>query len=561
MRKHLGIAVCISLLCLVPIPASNGYEAKCPKPLKRVVRISPNACSFGASPEDQAKCLLRKVKMYGNLEKAPLDQLPVPLDALVAKPVSITKDALKRFLTSKNIDEKALGGLLNQPLSKNRRGETAKYFVIHDTSSLLTGKTFPDGINSASWSGNKMAGFIHPKKKDGTADRVKAHLFINRLGQSATGVDFATPWVTTKYELEDAAHRVGLFLGVELIQPRLNDAHEIDAIAPQPGFPDAQLDRLGLVYIAASVRKGEWLIPVFHGAVDQGLCNAHDDPQNFDLARWATRLEGLLKDINNGVSTDIRAPQLLAVQSPGDTLENLKRFALPEPADLSHRIVLWATNYNVHVGADRSDGIPLLDKAARPLGPRLSKQDWCTAAMEGTIFIKRMDGPTETYNVSTFARQQQVDCADVYPAFAKRNPQAAGRLGKTLFDLTQAPFGLGAQNMQLIPFRTLAVDPQVIPLRSVVYIPAARGQVVTLPSGERITHDGYFFAADTGGDIKQNHIDVFRGIFPANPFPNFIKSKPDKTFEAFILSDATLTQSFKRLHTLSQSVSITTSSR
>ena len=28
---------------------------------------------------------------------------------------------------------------------------------------------------------------------------------------------------------------------------------------------------------------GLWLIPAFHAAIDEGLPDAHDDPQNFDL--------------------------------------------------------------------------------------------------------------------------------------------------------------------------------------------------------------------------------------------------------------------------------------
>jgi hypothetical protein len=89
-----------------------------------------------------------------------------------------------------------------------------------------------------------------------------------------------------------------LFLGVELIQPRKLDARGIDATAPSPGFTETQLDRLALTYIAASVRRGQWMIPAFHAAIDSGLPNAHDDPQNFDLKVWAQRLRVLLDAIS-----------------------------------------------------------------------------------------------------------------------------------------------------------------------------------------------------------------------------------------------------------------------
>ena len=40
---------------------------------------------------------------------------------------------------------------------------------------------------------------------------------------------------------------------------------------------------------------------------------------------------------------------------------------------------------------------------------------------------------------------------------------------------------------------------------------------IALPSGESASHDGFFFAADRGGAIRGNHIDVFVGAGP-NPF-------------------------------------------
>ena len=77
-------------------------------------------------------------------------------------------------------------------------------------------------------------------------------------------------------------------------------------------------------------------------------------------------------------------------------------------------------------------------------------------------------------------------------------------------------WGLGVQNAEwisqieaykLIPYRTIAVDPKVIPIGSVVYIPAVRG--IRLPKGE--IHDGYFLAHDIGTAIKGKRIDIFVG--------------------------------------------------
>jgi hypothetical protein len=72
-----------------------------------------------------------------------------------------------------------------------------------------------------------------------------------------------------------------------------------DAIAPDPGLTDAQLERLALVYLAASVRSGKWLIPAYHSPIDLGFPDAHDDPQNFNLQTWTTKLRALIDEISS----------------------------------------------------------------------------------------------------------------------------------------------------------------------------------------------------------------------------------------------------------------------
>jgi len=58
------------------------------------------------------------------------------------------------------------------------------------------------------------------------------------------------------------------------------------------------------------------------------------------------------------------------------------------------------------------------------------------------------------------------------------------------------------------PMRTLAVDPTVIPRRSIVFIEETVGLV--LPGGR--VHDGLWYASDTGGAIKGQKIDLFTGM-------------------------------------------------
>lgn len=73
--------------------------------------------------------------------------------------------------------------------------------------------------------------------------------------------------------------------------------------------------------------------------------------------------------------------------------------------------------------------------------------------------------------------------------------------------VTNAPFGLGVRRCQLVPFKTVAVDPRKIQLGSLVRIAETEG--MKLPDGT--IHDGYWFALDIGGAIKQDRIDLFVG--------------------------------------------------
>lgn len=246
-------------------------------------------CDLNASPTTQAKCLLRPVKKFGNLA-VPLTVLPAPLDSIVGQPTapSLTIDHLKRFLTQKGIAEADIGGSLSVALS------APKYFVIHDTSDFFESTDFPANVNDATSSINRLSVRV---------TRPVCHVWINRLGQSATSVVFesSTPPSGTKFGLCNPADKKS-FLHIENIQPRIRDrsvSFNNDGIAPNPGFTDAQLERLALVYIAASARSGRWLIPAYHSPIDLGFRDRHDDPQNFDLNKWAGKLADLIAQLRS----------------------------------------------------------------------------------------------------------------------------------------------------------------------------------------------------------------------------------------------------------------------
>lgn len=238
-------------------------------------------CSFEtADPKILAGCLLRPVKKKGILGES-LPALPAPLDGLVGQPTEFSREFLLQFLQTQSIPEADVGGSISVPLPAKVR-----FFVIHDTSSPFLGKKdFPSDINEKTWPGNNLK-----------SQKAVAHVFVNRVGESATKVGFEVGFRATKHELADI-NRKGKFVHVELIQPRRSDPagpKKNDFLAPEPGFTEAQYDRLALLYVIASVRRGEWLLPGFHCAIDAGIPNAHDDPQNFDLSAWLVSLQTLL---------------------------------------------------------------------------------------------------------------------------------------------------------------------------------------------------------------------------------------------------------------------------
>lgn len=240
----------------------------------------------------QIKCLLRPVYKFGEVG-TPLSFVPSPLSEVIGQSVQVTKVAFRRYLNQRGIRDTEIGGSLDAPLSSSLEGKSAQYFVIHDTSTPLPRfMSFPANINTSDWTGNRLENY-------GSS----AHVFINRLGESVTKVPFERTKGSTKYEVYYHPEKIGLFLNIELVQPRRVNASGSDAEAPEEGFTDWQLDRLAIVYIAASLRKGSWLFPTYHAVVDYGLKNAHDDPQNFDLARWAQRLRMVLHDIQTDSGT------------------------------------------------------------------------------------------------------------------------------------------------------------------------------------------------------------------------------------------------------------------
>jgi len=299
---------------LITATASMGQRRCCAidsRSSQHACEFNSGSFSYAGTPVEQARCLLRKVKTRGELGESQA-HLPSPLEDLIGKPFAINPEAFRKYLSKNHIDESEIGGDLSKPLapvdSSRPTEERARYFVIHDTSTPNYWNAIPSNINEATWSGNNLRRF----------DPTITHVYVNRLGQSLTVVDFQRVLPRTKFGTKFSCclgeQHKGLFIHVELTQPRHCDPSKgrclpyrrgsdiathssNDYLAPNPGFTRAQMDRLALIYVAASLRKHEWLIPSFHAPMDATLLNAHDDPQNFDLAEWANSLTRLLAEI------------------------------------------------------------------------------------------------------------------------------------------------------------------------------------------------------------------------------------------------------------------------
>lgn len=63
-----------------------------------------------------------------------------------------------------------------------------------------------------------------------------------------------------------------------------------------------------------------------------------------------------------------------------------------------------------------------------------------------------------------------------------------------------------------------------------------------------MAHDGYFFAGDTGGAIKGEHIDVFSGVLISNPFPNFVDKNENFRFDAYLVEDKDIKEHLLNVH-------------
>jgi hypothetical protein len=254
--------------------------------------FDPVRRSFRGTAAEQADCLTRQVLRGAEIGEPTLT--PFLRDRLDT-PTGISRERLAAYLQELGVDVMGLGGPLSGPV-------TAPYFLIHDTSTPNCSQrgiraalcprlgVLPAGRDGQQWA--DAVGFHgHPRP----APNRLAHVITNRIGQSVMEADLDDHLPSTKFEqCVDRDSKRRLFVAVENIQPRIGDpavrppgVKPNDVVAPVPGFTARQYERLALVYVVASVRRGRWMIPAFHAVVDTMYASGHDDPQNFEMQAFS----------------------------------------------------------------------------------------------------------------------------------------------------------------------------------------------------------------------------------------------------------------------------------
>ena len=215
------------------------------------------------------------------------------------------------------------------------------------------------------------------------------------------------------------------------------------------------------------------------------------------------------------------------------------------PANLSelNKHSLWATEYYAHV--TRSEGsIPYLTSKGDTLGYFSDICDFCTACLEGTVFIEDPEHDRIVLNYASRGETALINCRECSTfANSTLNVESWGSVRWKI----SSGFGEGVQGYKLVPYRTVAVDPNVIAYGSVLFIPDAVGSEISISDSTTFLHDGYFFAGDTGGAIKGNHIDVFTGVDDSHPF-GFVKSSAKHAYDAYTVENEALIETLENLH-------------
>jgi hypothetical protein len=294
MRAVLTLAA--ALLASLGPDGASATVCRPRHPLPTVILKTMGPCnfntdtlSFAGSPVEQAACLIRPISPLAHLGP-PLAELPKALADRIGGATPLPdRTALAALINDSGLAPQfaeGLGNTVSHARDNDAQAPAARYFVIHDTSGPRLGSFANINENAKI---NNLERFI-------CSDSAEiAHAFINRLGGVSSGHDFGVAWRSTKFEraLAFGTSLKGLFIHIEMIQPRKRVRRFRDTSAPTPGFTPAQYQQLALLYTIVSVRAGAWLVPAFHAVIDGDINGGHDDPQNFEIDAFARALDSV----------------------------------------------------------------------------------------------------------------------------------------------------------------------------------------------------------------------------------------------------------------------------
>ena len=211
------------------------------------------------------------------------------------------------------------------------------------------------------------------------------------------------------------------------------------------------------------------------------------------------------------------------------------QLAAPRPEILGPDLKLWATHYHKPVFSFAPKGtagaVPLRGRTGEPISAPLRREDWCAGALQGSLSIRGAAGVETAYAFIDNDGSEQTNCDDQLGNLSEAVKRATRR---SRFRAIAHPQGCGSRHIPLLPFRTIAVDADIIPLESVIYAPELRGKTFRY-NGKLYVHDGYLFAGDRGGAIHGKHIDIFTDPGKDEPFPGVVSSTSSRTFTANIV--------------------------
>lgn len=158
---------------------------------------------------------------------------------------------------------------------------------------------------------------------------------------------------------------------------------------------------------------------------------------------------------------------------------------------------MWNTFYIVadedHFRGPRTT--PLFDNDCQPI-TKVRRAFYNSLCIQGSGLLA--DKRVVNYHASCTRRCPRAPMCKRFPV----------RICYKVLDPEIYPWGMGKAPRPLVPDWSIAVDPDVIPLDTVVYLEELDG---VTPPGSSEPHDGCVGAVDTGGGIDDDHIDIFAG--------------------------------------------------